>query len=232
MCTNITIESAGRRHYIRGNTYPHKDALRAAGAHWDGDARAWWLGKRDVAAELAERLSKACGAPKAADSQPASERPADRLTDDAKIVGKARYKGKEYILVWEGTTRRGRAAKLAFADGSRVFWSDASEVQVTKRYQSRERYGREQPMTFGRLSRLRGSTRTSGRPRRMPSSAARRASTPRSTRRPGTTESRTRRSARPLGCATGRCVWPSSSSGTSRRSTFMARTPRTWATTA
>lgn len=57
--------------------------------------------------------------------------------------------------MWEGETKRGRAAKLAFTDGSRVFWADASEVQVTKRYESREWRGREQPMTFGRLRRLR-----------------------------------------------------------------------------
>jgi len=62
-------EKAGRRVYVQGNTYEHKDALRGMGFKWDPSERAWWtgtanwkqnqdeveaLGKSDVAALLGE----------------------------------------------------------------------------------------------------------------------------------------------------------------------------------
>lgn len=144
MC-KITVQSEGRRHYLLGNTYSIKEQLRSAGAHWDGDRKAWWTSKLDVAMKFAGE----------SDAEPSSLPEGDTLTDDSKIAGKATYKGKQYILVWEGETRRGRACKLAFSDGSKVFWSEASEVQITKRYEAREYRGRVEHMTFGRLQRLR-----------------------------------------------------------------------------
>lgn len=150
MSAAIQIVTEGRRHYLRGDTYQMRDQLRAAGAKWDPDQRCWWTGKRDVA----ERLAGA-----------SSESPAasDHLDRDSKVAGKAAYKGRQYLLVWEGETKRGRACKLAFSDGSKVFWADASEVTVTKRYDSRrDRWGRSDGMTFGRLQRLREEFRASG----------------------------------------------------------------------
>lgn len=142
---SITIETRGRRHYLRGNTYAIRDALRSAGAHWDRDERAWWTGQRDVA----ERFSSA-------EAKPDSSRPSEALTADSEIQGKARYQGREYLLVWVGETRRGRACKLAYRDGSRVFWASADDVQITRTYQAREYRGQRQPgMTFGRLVELR-----------------------------------------------------------------------------
>jgi hypothetical protein len=81
--------------------------------------------------------------------------PAVELRDEDKIAGKARYKGKEYVMVWEGTTSRGQAAKLSFSDGSKVFWANAGEYEVVKRYEAREYRGRTEPMTFGKLKSLR-----------------------------------------------------------------------------
>ena len=145
----ITVETQGRRHYLLGDTYPIKDRLRAAGAKWDADRRAWWTGKREIAAEIAEASGGSSPAK-------AEGRPTESLSDDSLVAGKALYKGKQYLLLWEGETKRGRAAKLAFLDGSSVFWADASGVQVLKRYQARQdRYGRAEKMTFGRLQRLR-----------------------------------------------------------------------------
>ncbi|WP_394847383.1 hypothetical protein LZC95_07950 [Pendulispora brunnea] len=150
----ITIEKVGRRYYLVGDTYPIRSQISAAGGHFDrerGERGQWWVSKEDVARRFASAgVQAANGA-----AQAQSERPAERLNDDSKVLGRARYKGKEYLLVWEGDTKRGPAAKLAFSDGSKVFWADASAVQVTKRYQSREWRGREQPMTFGRLAQLR-----------------------------------------------------------------------------
>lgn len=143
MC--IQIQKDGRRFYLVGNTFAIKDKLRAAGAHWDGDRKAWWTSKIDVAEQFTSGSS----------GEVPSRPEGDTLTEDSKIAGKATYKGKQYILVWEGETKRGRACKLAFADGSKVFWAEASEVQIVKRYEAREYRGRIENMTFGRLQRLR-----------------------------------------------------------------------------
>lgn len=45
--TQITIETRGRRHYVLGNTYPIRAALRSAGCKWDHVACAWYSGSRD-----------------------------------------------------------------------------------------------------------------------------------------------------------------------------------------
>ena len=45
----IAIETKGRRHYITGDTYPIRRAIRGAGCKWDADAKAWWTGKRETA---------------------------------------------------------------------------------------------------------------------------------------------------------------------------------------
>lgn len=54
---SITAEKIGRRTYITGNTFLHKSALQNAGCTWDGDRRAWWTGKADVAARLVSELN-------------------------------------------------------------------------------------------------------------------------------------------------------------------------------
>jgi len=149
----ITVETQGRRHYLVGDTYQVKDRLRAAGAKWDADRRAWWTGKREIAAEIAAEVGQSGGGPSPAKAE---GRANESISDDSVVTGKALYKGKQYLLLWEGETKRGRAAKLAFLDGSSVFWADAGGVQVLKRYQARQdRYGRAEKMTFGRLQLLR-----------------------------------------------------------------------------
>lgn len=147
----ITVEKVGRRHYLLGDTYGIKDRIKAAGGHWDGDRRAWWVAKVEAAVELTGHPSAATSEAEKAEAQRAAG-----LQDADKIAGKARYKGKEYLLVWEGTTSRGQAAKLAFSDGSKVFWANGGEYEVTKRYEAREYRGRSEPMTFGKLKGLRG----------------------------------------------------------------------------
>ncbi len=132
----ITIDKQGRRFYLRGDTYPVRARIQAAGAVWDGDARAWYTGRKDRALALVQELG---GGTRTQD-------PNESLASNTTIAGKATYKGRAYLLLWEGDTKRGTAAKLAFADGSKVFWAPAGEYQVTKTYES---------MTFGKLSRLR-----------------------------------------------------------------------------
>lgn len=73
----------------------------------------------------------------------------ETVTDSTKVVGRATYKGKPgYLVLWMGTTSRGEAVKLAFRDGSKVFWADRANVQIDKRYDENGYYG---PMTFGRI---------------------------------------------------------------------------------
>lgn len=121
----ITIESRGRRHYLVGNTFAIKDRLRAAGFHFDGDNRAWWTSKR----ELTESL---------AGSAPAVQPRDDARGLDTDVIGRAEYKGRSYYVIWEGQTQRGYAAKLVFRDGSKTFWANGGEYQITKRYQNKK----------------------------------------------------------------------------------------------
>lgn len=55
--TNITIQSEGRRHYLVGDTYPIRSAIRNAGCKWDSDRRAWWTGKLETAQKLVGKVA-------------------------------------------------------------------------------------------------------------------------------------------------------------------------------
>lgn len=144
----ITIQADGRRFYLLGNTYPIREQLRGAGAKWDADRKAWWTGKLEVAKGFESTTETDGETPKAIGS-------AEQVRPETTVLGRAKYKGQEYLVLWVGTTQRGEAAKLATVDGSRVFWADRAALDVTKRYEDRKVRGRSQPMTFGRLQRLR-----------------------------------------------------------------------------
>lgn len=53
----IQIDTRGRRHYLVGDTYPVRAAIKDAGCKWDPDAKAWWTGKRETAEVLAAKVS-------------------------------------------------------------------------------------------------------------------------------------------------------------------------------
>ena len=61
---HITISRTGRRSYLQGNTFPIKAAIKAAGGHWDSEAKAWWMSD-DVAAHriASEAASQASAHP-------------------------------------------------------------------------------------------------------------------------------------------------------------------------
>lgn len=152
----ISIETQGRRHYIKGNTFPIKDQLRAAGCKWDPDHKAWWTSKREVAEQLAGAAPAA--APAAADSDRGAERAAPG--EDAVVAGRVMYQGRAYYALgrvvrgrtqWDDTvepvaTRDGAKVLVAFRDGSKSFWAARSEVQVVKTY--------TRPTTIGKLARF------------------------------------------------------------------------------
>lgn len=158
---SITIESVGRRHYVRGNTYPIKDQLRAAGCKWDGAAKAWWTGKRDVAERFAGQ---------APSSSPGSDRGADRPApgDDQIVAARAIYKGRTYYVCgrtdrgrthWDDQvsaveTRDGSRVLLAFRDGSKSFWAPRAQVSIIKSY--------DRPQTIGSLRAYAEQARSAG----------------------------------------------------------------------
>lgn len=126
----ITIQSEGRRHYLIGDTYSIKDRLRTAGAHWDTERKAWWTSKREVA----DRFVTEASAQQQARSE--KERAEGIKTSDSVIRGRALYQGKVYYVLAHGEKNGRKYAKLAFRDGSRVFWArDGEPVQILKRYE-------------------------------------------------------------------------------------------------
>jgi len=70
---SIQISKEGRRHYLVGNTYAVKDALRDAGAHWDRDRGAWWTSKADVAERFAAAASEKAAVVAAVKEQTAND---------------------------------------------------------------------------------------------------------------------------------------------------------------
>ena len=138
----ISTETSGRRTYFIGDTYAVREQLRAAGAHWDGDRRAWWVGSAAKAADLVASFS----------AVPAEATGPEALSEDERaIIGRGTYKGRGYYvlgrIVSRGRTRYdrdeiapvktrdGSRVKLASRDGSLVFWAATDEVSVEKRYE-------------------------------------------------------------------------------------------------
>lgn len=137
---SISLISEGRRIYIGGNTYPHRDAIRAIGAHWDGERKMWWTSKREEAEALVAKLADA------PQSDNTSKAPRDG--ESSIVAGRATYKGKSYYIagrvdrgrtmyddsVRAVETRDGAKVLLYFRDGSSQFWASLSEVSISKIY--------------------------------------------------------------------------------------------------
>lgn len=141
----LTIETAGRRIYVLGDTYPIRDMLREAGCRWDPERRAWWGGatKREALDALVASMGSASAQPQA--SEPRREAPGIGAT----VAGRAEYKGRTYYVAgrvvrgrthWDDevapvASRDGSRVLLYFRDGSSSFWAAADAVRVAKRYQ-------------------------------------------------------------------------------------------------
>jgi hypothetical protein len=145
----VEVKREGRRTYILGAPYGAREQLKAAGAHWDGDRKAWWLGDDAKARALAEQLATAPAEP-------------EGLRDGDILLGRGAYRGRSCLVLWVGDTQGERRCRLASLDGSRAWWAPAEEVGVEKRYQAREHRGRSEPMTWGRLVRLRARLAEAG----------------------------------------------------------------------
>lgn len=57
--TDLTYETVGRRVYVRGNSYPFREAIKAAGGRWDAAEKAWWIGGAEKAEALKVALASA-----------------------------------------------------------------------------------------------------------------------------------------------------------------------------
>jgi hypothetical protein len=59
----IALDIRDTRIYLRGDTYPAKDRIKAAGGHWDADEKAWWVGKTHQKLAEMEALCATAPAP-------------------------------------------------------------------------------------------------------------------------------------------------------------------------
>jgi hypothetical protein len=159
----IKLEHESSRIYIVGDTFAIKDKIKALGGHWDGDRRAWWVGK-SKAAEAESLLALLSTGAQASAGQPQA---ANKVADDARVVGKARYKSRTYYVLWVGECKSGDyKARLTVLDGSIDFWvtcarpheahidGSGDTAAIVKTYAPREYRGRTEYTTLGSLRRF------------------------------------------------------------------------------
>lgn len=138
--TEITVTREGRRSYLRGNTYPLRDTLRAAKAHWDPEQRAWWLGDDAAAREIAAQAVAA--------ASPVGGGRNKGQGEDTTVAGRATYHGRACYIVgrvvrgrtdWDTTvakvcSRDGTRVLLCSRDGARQWWAAVTDVIAARPY--------------------------------------------------------------------------------------------------
>ncbi len=138
MNNNITIEEKGARLYVLGNTFSIKSALKEAGCHWDGEEKAWWIGKGKRA-----ELEKALGA------EPEKENLLEKP-----LYAQVEYKDRKYYVIASGEEK----ARLTDFQGKLDFWVKKEECKLLKEYTPRTvgygRYAHEQRQTLSSLHRF------------------------------------------------------------------------------
>lgn len=121
----LRIEQHGPRTYLRGNTFPLRSALHAAHAHYDRERRAWWFSSVNQARAFVKKQTGS--------SESAARIPAHEIEHDH-IIGRAVYHARDYYLIEQGMSERGRWVRLLFPDGSKSFVTSATHVTVIRRY--------------------------------------------------------------------------------------------------
>lgn len=151
----VRIVTEKSRVYLVGDTFAIKDRIKGMGGHWDADRKAWWVGKvKEKEAEaLAEESASATTTTTVAASASTTTTKAKRtVSDDSRLAGKGKYKGRTYYILWMGTCKSGEEkARLTVLDGSIDFWVLLSEVEVVKTYSPREYRGRTEYTTLGSI---------------------------------------------------------------------------------
>jgi hypothetical protein len=151
----------GDRLYITGNTYPVRELLKDAKAHFDGDIKAWWI--EPAKADKIEKILAGEAAPAAAAEKP-KENP-----NNIRLAGKCKYKGRTYYARFIGDTKKGHSALLITLDQSIEFWAKCARpgedcdgsgdvAAIVKTYQPREsgygRFRRTEYTTLGSIQRF------------------------------------------------------------------------------
>jgi hypothetical protein len=120
----MELRKKGRRVYLSGLPYAHKDIAKDAGCTWDAEAREWWTGKQAIADDILKKVTAAGDAPTS-----------QGVDLTAKIIrGRATHQGAEYY--YSGISNRDGALlpryRLISKDGQRSFWGEG--VTVVKVY--------------------------------------------------------------------------------------------------
>jgi hypothetical protein len=135
------------------------ERLKALGAHWDREARCWWVGaarRAEVEALLRDGgaldsrdpVERAARADQLEEQGRASEARAAREAKEdvsaCRVYAAVTYKGRRYYVIAEqcdkvtGDPLRCRLATLD--EGGPVFWADCPACELVKRYEGRERW--------------------------------------------------------------------------------------------
>lgn len=121
---SISVEQRGRRYYLMNAPFGVKDTLKGAGCKWDPDARAWWTGKAELAAELARAAT--------------TDSPQETAGLETQVSARVEYKGRAYYWCANNAgpvrTQDSNKYLLTFTDGSKTFWAQADLVSVLKMY--------------------------------------------------------------------------------------------------
>lgn len=127
----ISTKQEGRRLVIDlPYGHPGKERIKAAGAHWDPEARTWWIGisKVDEMRLLIDTVNQ----------ETANAEPTKPDTDSLSVAASVIYKGQRYRCIAGSHPTR---CRLVSGDSKLDFWVDRELVEVAKTYQSDRRRG-------------------------------------------------------------------------------------------
>ena len=119
----------GRRLIVNGpDTQNVRDVIEMFGGRYDPTTRRWWF-----PTDMLRSVESLLGVLNSPPSNPA-DLPGNAITPDTPIMGRAIYRGHEYLLLSEGETRDSYGIRLASKDGELTFWAkDPSEVVIERR---------------------------------------------------------------------------------------------------
>jgi len=155
-------EAVGGRVYLVGETYPHRETLRAGGARWDPERRAWWVSDRARAEALAQQCGTGGAGATGAAVDTGGAGAGGAAVDDptgTTVAARGRYRDRPCYVVgrvvrgrthWDDRvapvrSRDGASVLCCSPDGTRRWWATASEVVIARQY--------ERPTTISALRR-------------------------------------------------------------------------------
>src|SRR5262249_36438862 len=93
--SSVALIEEKSRIYLTGNTFPIREQIKNLGGHWDGERRAWWVGKgkREAIAALANSA-----VPQSTHDE-MGERKSEAMADDTRLLARVRTeRGAAYLL--------------------------------------------------------------------------------------------------------------------------------------